>query len=173
MAEIKNNVETVEAEIVTPETQLAPAAAATPPARAVNFSDDGFDIVLDLTTAQTSFNSMKAQTDEERANLYNAINNPEHRLADHINMTIQAKDLYIEVVNCVNQETGEVTPCPRIVIIDTAGKGYQAVSLGIYSALKKMIQIYGAPTWEKGIPLTVKQVTKGDRKMLTLNIAKK
>ena len=136
------------------------------------FADMGFDISVDMTSAQLSFSSLRAETDEEKANLFNAINNPEKRLADCINMTIKAKDLYIEVVNCTNEETGEVTACPRIVIIDDKGVAYQAVSLGIYSALKKVIQIFGAPTWEKPIALAVKQVTKGTRKMLTLNIAK-
>lgn len=135
------------------------------------FADMGFDIVVDMTSAQTSFSSLKASTDEEKASLFNAINNPEKRLADCINMTIKAKDLYIEVVNCTNEETGEITACPRIVIIDEKGVSYQAVSLGIYSALKKVIQIFGTPTWKNAIALEVKQVTKGTRKMLTLNIA--
>lgn len=135
------------------------------------FEVDGYDLVVDLTSAQTQFCSMKAETDEEKAALFNAMNNPSDRLADAINMTIQAKDLYIEIVNCTNEKTGEVTACPRIVIIDEAGKSYQAVSVGIFSALKKIIQVFGAPTWAKPIPMTVKQITKGERKMLTLNVA--
>lgn len=134
------------------------------------FDDMGFDISVDMTSAQTSFSSLSANTDEEKANLFNAINNPEKRLADCINMTINTKDLYIEVVQCTNEETGEVTSCPRIVIIDDNGVSYQAVSLGIYSALKKVVQIFGVPTWTKPIALEVKQVTKGTRKMLTLNV---
>lgn len=136
------------------------------------FSDMGFSIEVDMTSRQLSFSSLKAETDEEKASLFNAINNPEKRLSDCINMKIRAKDLFIEVVNCTNEETGEITACPRIVIIDDKGVSYQAVSLGIYSALKKVIQIFGAPTWDKPIVLEVKQVTKGTRKMLTLNISK-
>ena len=146
---------------------VAPAQAVAP----VNkFEDDGFNIVMDLTTAKTQFSSMKADNDADRAKLFNAMNNPDERLADSINKQIRAKDLYIEVVNCTNEETGEVTACPRIVIIDDKGKSYQAVSIGIYSALKKVIQVYGAPTWEKPVVLEVKQITKGNRKMLTLNV---
>lgn len=134
------------------------------------FSDDGFNVKLDMTSAQMSFTSLKAETDKEKADLFNAMNNPEKRVADCINMTIKAKDLYIEIVNVTDEETGEVTACPRIVIIDDKGVSYQCVSVGIYSALKKIIQIFGEPTWEKPIPLEVKQVTKGKRQMLTLNI---
>ena len=134
------------------------------------FADEGFNIVADMTTAKTQFTSMVASTAEEKAKLFNAMNNPDERISDNINKVIKAKDLYIEVVNCTNTETGEVTACPRIVIIDDKGRSYQAVSIGIYSALKKVIQVYGAPTWETPIKLEVKQITKGDRKMLTLNV---
>lgn len=134
------------------------------------YSDDGFNLTTDLTTAQMAFCSMKAETVEEKTKLYNAMNNPEKRLGDCINMTIKAKDLYVEIVNCTNEETGEVTACPRIVIIDDKGVSYQCVSIGIYSAIKKIIQIFGAPTWKTPVNLEVKQITKGARKMLTLNV---
>ena len=134
------------------------------------YNEDGFNLVADMTTAKTQFCSMVAKTNEEKAKLFNAMNNPDKRLADCINMEIKAKDLYVEVVNCTNEETGEVTACPRMVIIDTEGVSYQAVSVGIYSALKKMIQIYGAPTWTQPVRMRVKQITKGTRKMLTLDV---
>ena len=138
---------------------------------AVNrFEDEGFNVSVDMTSAQTQFCSMTANTHEEKAAMYNAMNNPDKRLADCINMQIKAKDLYIEVVNCTNEETGEVNACPRIVIIDDKGVSYQAVSIGIYSALKKVIQVFGAPTWVNPVTLEVKQITKGSRKMLTLNV---
>lgn len=151
------------------EMQIMPAQQSMNPYN--QFADEGFNIVADMTTAKTQFCSLVAESDTDKAKLYNAMNNPDKRIADCINMTIKAKDLYIEVVNCTNTETGEVTPCPRIVIIDEKGVAYQAVSVGIYSALKKVVQVYGAPTWEKPIPLMVKQITKGERKMLTLNVA--
>ncbi len=143
---------------------------ATAPVRVNKFEDEGFNIVADMTTAQTQFCSMKATTDDEKARLYNAMNNPDKRLSDCINMQIKAKDLYIEVVQCTNEETGEITPCPRIVIIDDENVSYQCVSIGIYSALKKVIQVYGAPTWKTPVKMEVKQISKGTRKMLTLNV---
>lgn len=134
------------------------------------FEDEGFSVSVDLTSAQTQFCSMKAESHEDKAKLFNAMNNPDKRLADCINMTIPVKDLYIEVVNCTNEETGEVNACPRIVLIDDKGVSYQAVSIGIYSALKKAIQVFGAPTWAAPVKMEVKQITKGSKKMLTLNV---
>jgi hypothetical protein len=85
-------------------------------------------------------------------------------------MVINAKDVFCEVVTCKNPETGESNECPRIVIIDDKGVGYQAVSLGVFSALKKVFQVFGVPTWKKPIALKVVQVTKGQNKILTFDI---
>lgn len=132
--------------------------------------DDNNHFIADLTSRQTTFCSLVANTPAEKAMLFKAMNNPEKRVGDCINMTINAKDLFCEVVNCINQQTGEVQVCPRIVIIDDKGVGYQAVSLGVYSAIKKIIQVFGTPSWETPLPLIVKQITKGDRKLLTFDV---
>ena len=139
-------------------------------ALANQYMDEGFNLVADMTTARMQYCTMKAETPEAKAKLYNIMNNPDKRLGDCINMTINAQDLYVEIVDCRNEETGEVSPAPRIVIIDDKGVGYQCVSVGIYSALKKVIQIFGAPTWKTPVKLEVKQITKGAKKMLTLNV---
>lgn len=131
---------------------------------------DDIDFIGGFTSRETMFCSMEPKDDKERAMLFNAMNNPDKRLGDCINTTIKMKDLFCEVVSLENKNTGEIDKCPRIVIIDDKGVGYAAVSLGIYSALKKIIALYGPPTWEQPVPVEIKQLTKGERKMLTLNI---
>lgn len=132
--------------------------------------DEDSSFVADLTTRQTTFCSMAAKTVQEKALLFKAMNNPEKRLGDCINMKIMAKDLFCEVVTCINQQTGAMQDCPRMVIIDENGVGYQAVSLGVYSGIKKLIQVFGEPTWEEPLPLVVKQITKGEKKLLTFDL---
>lgn len=124
----------------------------------------------ELTSKTVSFCSLKAESNEEKANLYNAINNPDKRLSDCINETITVKDIFCEIVPCTNRDSGEVSRQPRIVLIDENGTSYQCVSIGVFSAVRKLIAIFGMPTWTSGIPLTIRQVSKGDRKMLTLNV---
>jgi len=137
---------------------------------AVMAMDDNNSFIVDLTSRQTTFCSFVAKTNAEKAILFKAMNNPEKRIGDMINMEITAKDLFCEVVTCVNKETGESNVCPRIVIIDDKGVGYQAVSLGVFSAFKKIILVYGQPTWKDPIKLKVVQITKGDRKLLTFDV---
>lgn len=129
---------------------------------------DGKSMIMDLTTAVTSFSSMVAKTNEDKAILFKAMNNPDFRLSDEINKTVEVKDVYCEIVTCT-QEDGNKVQCPRIVLIDKDGKGHTCVSIGVFSALRKLFQIFGMPSWEKPLKLEVVQITKGNFKILTLN----
>ena len=119
---------------------------------------------------KASFTSLKNETNEEKQILYKAMSNPDKRLGDCINTVIRAKDLFMEMVDMTNQETGEISTCPRIVIVDVNGISYQSVSFGVFNALKRVITVFGNPTWEEGIPLKVIQVTRGEKKMLSLDV---
>lgn len=136
--------------------------------------DEDEKFIMDLTSVRkVQFCSMTPKNEDEEIVLYNAMNAPEKRVGDCINMIIEVKHIYCEVVTCVNRESGEESVCPRIVLIDKDGVGYQAVSMGLYSAVKKLMTIKGNPAnWKKPVKLKVTQVTKGDRKLLTLNMVK-
>lgn len=142
------------------------------PASPATFLMEGQEFIQDLTSESASYCSFVADTTEKQMLLYSGMNDPDFRLGDIINKTINVKDVYCEIVNCTNRDTGEVTAVPRIVLFDAEGKSYQAVSIGIYSAVQKLIRAFGVPTWETPIPLVVKQINRGDRKMLTLGVAK-
>lgn len=129
-------------------------------------------MIAELNEQKLSYCSLQAETEADKMILFNAMNNPEHRLADYINNVINVKDVFCEIVDCVNKETGEINQAPRIVLIDDMGEGYACVSLGIFSAVKKLMQVFGNPTWETPLPVKVVQVTKGTNKMLTLQVAK-
>lgn len=120
--------------------------------------------------ATQSFTSMSLETIEDKARFYNAVSNPDERLRDHINEVIAVKDVFVEMVECANEETGETTLAPRIVLIADDGKTYQCVSTGIFAALKRLFAIFGAPTWETPIRLKVKQVSNKQKQLLTLAV---
>lgn len=136
--------------------------------------DEDERFIMDLTSERkVQFCSMVPKNEDEEIVLFNAMNNPEKRIGDCINMTIEVKHVFCEVVTCQNRETGEESTCPRIVLIDKDGIGYQAVSMGVFSALKKVMSIKGNPaTWKKPVKLQVKQISKGDRKLLTFDMVK-
>lgn len=129
------------------------------------------NVAQELSAQQTSmFCSIQGGTIEAKKAVFNASNNPDHKVGDYINKVIVVKDVLAELIEVKNEETGEMEVTPRVVLIDMDGKSYQAVSKGIFNALKKAIAIFGSPTWEDGLPILVKQVSVGKGTMLTFDV---
>lgn len=127
------------------------------------------------------FCSIQGGTHESKVAVFNASNNPDHKVGDFINKTIVVRDVLAEQVevgkkdekgNPVLDESGEpvMELVPRVVLIDMKGESYQAVSWGIFNALKKAIAIFGAPTWDEGLTILVKQVSVKSGSMLTFDV---
>lgn len=129
------------------------------------------DLATELSENATSiFCSVKGGDRKSKAKVYNAINNPEHKVADFINKVIMVKDVVVEEITLENEETGEFETAPRVVLIDDKGKAYQAVSAGMFNAIKNAIQVFGAPTWEEPLPMLIKQISVKNGSMLTVDI---
>ncbi len=120
--------------------------------------------------ATSVYCSVQGGDRKTKALVYNASNNPEHKVADFINKTIMVKDVLVEIIQVENEETGELEEAPRVVLIDDKGKAYQAVSAGMFSAIKKAIQIFGQPTWDEPLPMLIKQVSVKRGSMLTCEV---
>lgn len=134
-------------------------------------NDDNPDYAVDLTSAKRSYSSLPTNTHEEKAIAFNAMNSPQFKVVDKVKETINLKDIYVETVNCVNEKDGTIAVCPRIVLVDTEGNAYACVSIGMFSSLHKLIQVYGEPTWEEGIPVQITQTsTRNGFRVLGLRI---
>lgn len=119
---------------------------------------------------QGAYSSMRSGTMKEKAALYNAMSNPAHKVGDYINKTIRIKDIYVENIELTDEETGEMSNAVRTVLIDVEGDTYQAVSQGVFRSLARLIETFGEPTWEDGIPCVVRQISLGRNQMLTLEV---
>lgn len=119
--------------------------------------------------AKNTFCSVQGGDRETKAKVYNAMNNPEHKVGDYINKVINVKDVLVEMIEVADDE-GNLESAPRVVLIDDKGKAYQAVSTGIFNAVKNAIAIFGSPTWDEPLPCLIKQVTVKNGSMLTFDI---
>ena len=125
-------------------------------------------VLYDLNNAE-SYCSIKGDTHEAKVAMYNAINSPDHKLSDFVGKKLNIKDISIERVENMNDETGEMAANARVVLIDENGESYTCVSSGIYSAIKKLVAVFGEPTWEPALPVEVQNIsTKKGRKTMTL-----
>lgn len=115
--------------------------------------------------------SMPCETFEEKQKIFNVINNCGNSLQDHINEEIEIMHIYLDNLTLANEETGEVNECARTILIATDGQAYQAVSIGVFNAVKKLLWLFGQPlNWEKPLRIKVKQISKGANKILTFDL---
>ena len=125
-------------------------------------------VLYDRNNAE-SYCSIKGDTREAKVAMYNAINSPDHKLSDFVGKKLNIKDISIERVENPSDETGEMVANARVVLIDENGESYTCVSSGIYSAIKKLVAVFGEPTWEPALPVEIQNIsTKKGRKTMTL-----
>lgn len=107
---------------------------------------------------------------KEDAKIFGALNNPEFRIANFINKKIAVENILVEIREIMNEDTGEIETAPRVVLIDADGKAYQAVSKGIFSAVKNAFEVFGSAPWDPPLEIEVKQVPAGKGSMLTFDV---
>lgn len=135
----------------------------------------GFDLVADLTAKRSAYCSFEAEDDKARALLFNLTNQTPETISDHIGEELDVTDVYIEMLRITNTDdiTGEVVTknVPRVVLITQDGKGYGAVSVGVYKAVKTLFAYFGLPgEWTKPRRLKLRQINKGERRLLTFDV---
>lgn len=155
------NENTTPNETTVNENAIVPAAA-------------GNEIVANFANStQAVYCSFTPETDDDRAILFNAMNAPDVKIADHIGQEINVRDVIVEPVEIVDDKSGEIRTSPRVILIDTENHTYSAVSYGIYNALRRLVALYGLPTWERGIPVRVRQIARGSNRIFTLDVVRK
>lgn len=107
---------------------------------------------------------------KEDAKIFAALNNPEFRLANFINKTLKIQNVLVEIREIMNDETGEIETAPRVVLISEDGKAYQAVSKGIFNAVKNAYEVFGQAPWDPPLEIEVKQIAVGKGSMLTFDV---
>lgn len=118
------------------------------------------------------YSSMKAETREEKLDLFEAVTNAEP-LEDHINECINVQDVTIQPVEFVDDVTGEIKMQNRITLITPEKDAFVCTSLGVETSLKQLFGIVGNPPWIPPIPLKpVKQQGNGKYKFTALQLFK-
>ena len=140
------------------EYSITPQAAPAAPVP-VSVEVDGAAMIADLSTAKMSYCSMQIESIGDKVKAYNAMANTSDILAEHIGEEIPLRNVYVEVIECENPTTGAKELCPRIVLIASDGRTFQAVSRGIFGSLKQIFNIFGTPeTWDFSLVVKTRRV---------------
>ena len=121
---------------------------------------------------QKIYSSIKASSVEEKKKLYNALEKCDALLNDIVGSEINIKDFYVEerIVTEDDEDGNEKSVVKyRTILFDTEGKSYATGSYGVYNALRRIVMVYGSPTWEDGVLVKVeKKPIKNGKTQLTL-----
>lgn len=107
---------------------------------------------------------------ETSAKIFNALNNPSNRVSDCINQVIEVTDFLIEMTEIANQDTGEISVVPRVVLVDSEGETYQAVSFGMANVIRNVTATCGKAPWNPPVKLLIKQRSTKNGSMLTADM---
>lgn len=129
-------------------------------------------IAEDMAQANQFYYTGSLETKDDKKAFFNAIQNPDEQLRDHINKKIDLVNVYIAPVLLESsEEPGVKVQCPRIVLFGADGTSYTCVSVGVYNSLKTLFQTFGDPgEWDEPITVEVKQVSRGTNQLLTLKV---
>ncbi len=121
--------------------------------------------------------SLRANPDDRAASVrvFNAMNNPTDRVANHINETIEVQDYLIEMTQIEDTDSygnglGSYSVVPRVVLVAPDGTSYQAVSYGIANAVRNVVIVCGDAPWNPAVQLKIKQVPTKRGSMLTVDM---
>lgn len=128
--------------------------------------------IIRINEETPSYCSMVAESRQEKAVLYNAVQNPDSKISDHINQKIQFVNVKMEQVEMTDEETGETRKAIRTILITPEGKGILCTSNGIARSLYDMFTIFGTPdTWEGEVmECIVRQVETGKGRTFKLEV---
>ena len=115
--------------------------------------------------------SKVVEKEEDKKELFNALETCDALLNDCVGEEINIKDVYCEEREVTDEETGEIKKKYRTILFDVSGQTYATGSYGIFNIMKKLFAIYGTPTWENGVKVKVAKRPIGNGKStLTLTL---
>lgn len=108
-----------------------------------------------------------------KISIYNAINNAQESLDEHIGEELLVVDVVAYPVQLVDENTGEIVDALRTILVTKDGKTYAAVSQGVTNSLSRIFSIVGEPSWkDEPLKLRAKKVStrSGQNKVTILEL---
>ena len=119
------------------------------------------------------YSTFDVETKENKAKLFNATENADVLVNDCIGQKLVLKDVYMERIPVVDEETGEQKIKYRTILFDENGQTYATGAYGIYNTVSKILAIYGIEyLHEEGLEVEIaKGSSKDNKTRLFLKIA--
>lgn len=134
--------------------------------------------IMPMPTAQNMFSggemyytSLDVDKLENKKIVLRCLGECDERVKQCINAKITVANIFAHMVELANDETGEISQQPRVVLISPDGLTYECVSQGVYRDVSALIWLFGKPPWNPPLELIPRLIDlKGGRNMLKLEL---
>lgn len=118
-----------------------------------------------------SFSSIKAESEEDKIKLLNALENCDFLLNDVSPCEIVVKDVYVQQYEKTTED-GDVKTKYRTILFDADGKSYVTTSSYFFFAMSKIFNVLGTPDkWSKSYTFEIfKKTLKSGNKALSIKV---
>jgi len=123
--------------------------------------------------AVSSWTSLSMTTHRDKAMVFNAISNPDHKIIDFVGKKIEFVDVYAQAEKFVDDESGEISDGTRVILFGVNGESYTCVSGGIKRSIQALFATFGIPPYNPPlavIPALVRSTMDAKKNILKLNI---
>lgn len=105
--------------------------------------------IANINNGEAAFySSIKGDDQAAKLEILSGMNNAV-QLDDNLDKAFMLKDVIMQGVELVNEETGQLNEAARITLIADDGTAYAATSVGVFTSVKQIIGVLGEPhTWE-------------------------
>lgn len=163
---------------MTDDTNTAPATAleaADESAQAEGGQSSALALIESMNKPGTGiYTSIVGDNFEDKLRVVQALTTSEPIDPAHIGEVINLKDFVAQAIqikdNSDGPNRGQLIDAARVILIDEDGTAYHAISVGLASALRTLVQVLGEPaTWPAPIPVTVAvEKTRSGYRVFTL-----
>ena len=129
-------------------------------------------VIFNQETAERQmYGTLDMTSKENKAKLFNATENADVLANDCVGAKFTLKDVYIEKIPKIDEETGEQVTKYRTIMFDQDGKTYATGAYGIYNTVAKILSIYGVETLhEEGLEVEIAKSTQNGKTRLYLKV---
>jgi len=114
------------------------------------------------------YSSIKGDNEESRLTVLDAVMGS-LPIAEHLGKTISLANVIVQPVEMADEATGELNTQPRVILIDTDGTAYHAITKVLFRDIQNVIAIVGEPhEWSNPMQVQVVKEGNGARKFFTL-----
>jgi hypothetical protein len=116
------------------------------------------------------FSTITGDNFDAKVTLMNALSNSVP-VSENLKATIELVNVVVESVDMPNEQTGEISAQPRIILIAADGTAYHAISGPAFRDVKRLLAVMGHPsTWPAPLQIHVAQEGTGTRKYFVVKL---